>query len=233
VDEPLPARPAPYPGPAVDLHRPDVAQLRRSDSPLAAVMEDRRSERAHDDASPVTVQQLGELLYRCARVRRTYHHEGVDYVSRPYPSGGGVYELELYPVVRRVAGLDPGMYHYDAVEHRLRLVRGPGAHVDALLRAAASAAMMPAPPQLLLVIAARFGRLMYVYEELPYALVLKHAGVLYQSLYLVATAMGLAPCGLGAGDLAAFAAATGRDIREESAVGDFLLGSRAGGTVAE
>jgi SagB-type dehydrogenase family enzyme len=181
----------------------------------------------------MTARQLGELLYRCARTRRTFHIGDVEHVSRPYPSGGGVYELELYPVIRRVSGLDAGMYHYESVEHRLRLVREPGPHVEALLRVAASAAMTSAQPQALLVIAARFGRLAYTYEEIPYSLVLKHTGVLYQSIYLVATAMGLAPCGLGGGDVMAFAAATGRDIRQESAVGEFMLGSRIDDVTAQ
>jgi hypothetical protein len=45
--------------------------------------------------------------------------------------------------------------------------------------------------------------------------------------YTVATAMGLAPCGLGVGDSHAFAEATGLDSLEESSVGEFALGSRA------
>jgi hypothetical protein len=45
-------------------------------------------------------------------------------------------------------------------------------------------------------------------------------------MYCVATAMGLAPCALGAGDPAAFAAATGLDPLGEGTVGEFILGSR-------
>jgi SagB-type dehydrogenase family enzyme len=189
-------------------------------------MEERASVRSHDDSAPMTAAELGELLFRCGRSRRSFQRDGLEYTSRPYPSGGSLYELELYPVVGRVAGLDRGLYHYEPDEHRLRLVRGPGPHVDRLLRAATGAAQLPGPPQLLLVVSARFGRLMYSYEEIPYSLILKHVGVLYQSLYLVATAMRLAPCGLGAGDCAAFGEATGRDFVVESSVGEFLLGSR-------
>ncbi|MFC4585739.1 SagB/ThcOx family dehydrogenase [Sphaerisporangium corydalis] len=226
LHESLPARREPYPGPVVDLYRPDMATLRVSDRPLTAVVEERRSIREHDDEAPITADQLGELLYRCARVRHSFTREGVEYVSRPHPSGGSTYELELYPVVRRAAGLDPGMYHYDPHDHRLRLVRGPEPSVGRLLRTATSAAMMQAPPQVLLVVAARFGRLMLTYEELPYSLVLKHVGVLYQTMYLVATSMGLAACGLGAGEAGAFTEATGADYLTESSVGEFLLGSR-------
>jgi SagB-type dehydrogenase family enzyme len=227
--EPLPARRDPFPGPAVDLFRPDLAELRVSDRPLTAVVEDRRSIRAHDDGAPITAGQLGEFLYRCARMRPSATPDGREYLSGPYPSGGGAYELELYPVVRRAAGLEPGMYHYDAHDHRLRLVREPGAQVLRLLRAAVHGASAPGPPQVLIVLAARFGRLMWTYEELPYSLILKHVGVLYQTMYLVATSMGLAACGLGAGDSAAFTEATGLDYLVESSVGEFMLGSRPAG----
>jgi SagB-type dehydrogenase family enzyme len=224
--EPLPARPEPFPGPAVELYRPDLDALRTSDRPLAAVVEDRRSIRSFDDGAPITADQLGELLYRCARARAHNAQDGVEYLSRPYPSGGGLYELELYPVVRRVSGLSQGVYHYDTHEHRLRLVREPGPAAARLLQAAASAAAMAALPQVLIVVAARFGRVMWSYEQLPYALILKNLGALYQTMYLVATSMGLAPCGLGSGDTAAFEEATGLDFMVEGSVGEFALGSR-------
>ena len=54
---------------------------------------------------------------------------------------------------------------------------------------------------------------------------LRHTGVLYQTMYLVATSMGLAGCALGAGDTAAFASATGLALAVESPVGEFALGS--------
>jgi SagB-type dehydrogenase family enzyme len=74
-------------------------------------------------------------------------------------------------------------------------------------------------------VAARFGRVMYRYEAIAYAAILKNVGVLYQTMYCVATAMGLAPCALGGGSSDAFAAATGLDYYAESSVGEFLVGS--------
>jgi SagB-type dehydrogenase family enzyme len=226
IFDPTPARHDPFPGPVVELSRPSLDTLRHNDLPLTAVVEDRRSTRTHDDDHPITAEQLGELLYRCSGVRGSFVADGVEHLRLPYPAGGSVYELELYPVVRQASGLDPGMYHYDRHEHQLRLVREPGHEVARLLRSAALSASVDRPPQVLIVLAARFGRLMYTYEELPYALVLKHVGVLYQTMYLVATAMGLAACALGGGDALAFNEATGLDYATESSVGEFMLGSR-------
>jgi hypothetical protein len=48
--------------------------------------------------------------------------------------------------------------------------------------------------------------------------------VLIQSLYLVSTAMGLAPCTLGSVDISATARAFGTDWRIEPSVGQFMVG---------
>lgn len=48
-------------------------------------------------------------------------------------------------------------------------------------------------------------------------------GALYQTLYLVATGLGLSPCGLGTGSSTMFADATGLPLHVESSVGEFLL----------
>ena len=56
---------------------------------------------------------------------------------------------------------------------------------------------------------------------------LQKARALYQTLYLVATDMGLAPCAMGGGDSELFAEASGLDSLVEAAVGEFALGTRA------
>jgi len=213
-------------GTVVGLHRPDLATLGQSDRPLAAVLEERRSIRTYDDDNPIRADQLAELLYRCAAQRSRTTDGGQARIGRPYPSGGGLYELELYPVVRHVGGLESGMYHYDPHAHQLCLVRAHGPETERMMRDAMWSALAPAPPQVLIVVSARFGRLTSTYEQLAYSLILKHVGVLYQTLYLVATAMGLAPCALGAGDGTAFTDATGLEYTAESSVGEFMLGSR-------
>ncbi|MBN9741344.1 dehydrogenase SagB [Amycolatopsis sp. A1MSW2902] len=220
-----PARHEPeFAGPGIDLPVPDLATLSESDAPLTSVLEARCSIRRHDDTDPLTLGELAEFLYRAARTRSVTRYEGVEYKSRPHPSGGSVYELEIYPVVRSVEGLEPGMYHYDAEEHRLVSVTRACATTHRMLRRAAASSRQAERPQVLLVVAARFGRLMWNYEAMTYALVLKHVGVLYQTMYLIATAMGLAACGLGSGDSVLFTDATGIDPLVEGTVGEFMLG---------
>jgi SagB-type dehydrogenase family enzyme len=221
-----PAVPSARDGQRIRCVEPDLAAAAKTDPSLTEVLERRRSIRRHDAARPLTVDQLGELLYRAARVRRTFSGaDGQELVDRPYPSGGSLGELELYPLVNECAGLPPGLWHYASADHAFELVAEPGPATRSLTAAARSASTMDTDPQVVLVVAARFGRVQWKYETMAYALTLKHVGVLYHSLYLVGTAMGLAVCGLGGGDAEHFAAASGLDYLTEGSVGELVLGS--------
>jgi SagB-type dehydrogenase family enzyme len=222
--EPLPAVKPPG-ADAIKLPVPDLDALRAGDPPFAEVIERRRSSRAHDDAQPITVDQLGELLYRVARVRGVMHDGHQELSSRPYPAGGACYELEIYPLVNLCTGMAPALYHYDPSGHALERIAEPGPPTILLLEYSRITSVMDTPPQVVLLITARFGRVMWKYESMAYALVLKHVGVLYQTLYLTATAIGLAPCALGGGNSDAFCAAAGTDYYEETTVGEFVVGS--------
>jgi SagB-type dehydrogenase family enzyme len=216
-----------------DLYRPDLEELRRDDPPFADIVENRRSLRDYGE-QPITARQLGEFLYRVARVKDCREIEWatpsgpvpMEFVSRPYPSGGALYELEFYVAVRNCDGLSPGLYHYQGQHHRLARLREKTDAVEQLLSDAAASAAIPAESvQLLFILAARFPRLSWKYSSIAYALILKHVGVVYQTMYLTATAMQLAACALGGGDADLFARAAGTDYYEETSVGEFLLGS--------
>ncbi|MFF0739448.1 SagB family peptide dehydrogenase [Streptomyces sp. NPDC004111] len=224
---PLPVSVPPGEGERVPLPVPDLDAVAALDPPLTRVLEERTSVREHDEDAPLTLAQLGELLYRTVRIRSTFTGgDGQELADRPVPAGGSLHELDVYPLVSHVDGLTPGLYRYSGDRHELELVAPAGPLTAPLVKEARGAAMMAADPQVVLLVAARFGRVMWKYETVAYPLILKHVGVLYQTFYLVGTAMGLAVCGLGGGDTAAFAAATGHDPLLEGTVGELVLGSR-------
>lgn len=227
--DPLPVTRPAWPGHRVELVAPDLELAAKNDPPLTGVLERRRSVREHG-VEPITVDQVGELLYRVMRQRQTFvADDGMELADRPYPSGGAVHELEIYPLVTACRGLEPGLWHYHVADHALDWVAEPSPHTARIAAAAQSASLLPELPQVVLVVAARFGRVQWKYETIAYSLVLKHVGVLYQTVYLVATAMRLAVCGLGGGDAGDFAAATGLPYHEEGSVGELVLGSAPDG----
>jgi SagB-type dehydrogenase family enzyme len=217
----------------VDLYRPDLDVLQHEDQPLLQVQEMHRTVRDYG-SRPIDLSQLGEFLYRTARVR--YHTQAevrtprgpvqVDFALRPYPGGGALYELELYPIVNICDGLGSGLYYYDPLNHRLGRLSGRKATVEQLLAEAAWTAEVPRDRlQVLLVVAARFQRRAWKYASIAYSTMLKNVGVLYQTMYLVATVMGLCPCAVPGGNSDLFASAASTDYYAETSVGEFLLGS--------
>lgn len=210
---------------AIALPRPQSG--RGVDISLTDALERRVSIRQYGD-TPLTLQQLGEFLFRCARTRGRYGPAaGMPYQAsdRPYPSGGGVHDLELYVIVGRVEGLPSGAYHYAADRHELEPLPADDLAVGALLKGAMRASGAPEPPPLLIKIVSRFARMTWKYRAISYATTLKNVGVLYQTLYLVATAMDLAGCALGSSDDVASEQALGLAARSELAVGEFMLGN--------
>ncbi len=222
--EPIPyARPLPD-GPSVELPEPDLEQARRTDPPLAEVMEGRRSRRRFLPGQ-TRLEQLAEVLYRSLRARQVQPDDhGLEVVDRRYPSGGSVHEIDAYVVVNDVAGLEPGIYRYAPERHSLDLIGQ-----DEGLRARVNADVMMtirgkiAPPVVLL-FGARFDRLMWKYQGMPYALLTKHVGVVYQTIYLNAEAAGLGVCGIGGTSASLFAQATRTHPMDEGAVGMMVLG---------
>lgn len=221
--EPLPAVKPQMSSKTISLYQPDLKQLTVRDISLTQALETRRSLRTYNDL-PITAQQLGEFLYRTARVKQLVELEQGEYTSRPYPSGGGLYELELYPLINTCTGIERGFYHYDPLDHQLCQLSEATQDTERLLKDAWFASGKQDRPQVLIAIAARFPRLAWKYESVAYSLVLKHVGCLYQTMYLVATAMNLAPCALGSGNTDLFTKVAGTNYYEESSVGEFMLG---------
>ncbi len=121
-------------------------------------------------------------------------------------------------------GLPQGFYHYDAAAHALVPIKVLANEVKALLMAAADAMGVAAAPQVLITIAARFGRVSWKYSSIAYSLILKDTGVLTQTFYLMATEMGLGGCAIGIANIDQFAKMTGSGLLVEGPVGQFAIG---------
>jgi SagB-type dehydrogenase family enzyme len=229
---PEPAVRRPHTGRTVDLHRPATLAVCPDEPSFSEILEARQSIRSYGQV-PLSLRQLGEFLFRAARTRARYGpypqrampYEAAD---RPSPSGGGTHDLEVYVTAHRVEGLARSVYHYDPWRHVLVEVCDRPDTVEAML-ATGTLSKGGQTPDALLTFTARFSRLAWKYERIAYATTLRNVGALYQTCYLVATAMGLAPCALGGGDSALAAQAIGADPYEEGSVGDFALGSLPAG----
>lgn len=225
---PLPAVRPRWPGKTIALGKLAAPE---PTSPFAKLLRERHSTRDFDDQHPVTLAELARFLDTAARVLSEWKGEAdfdggpeVSYSSRPYPGAGSAYELELYLAVANCEGLARGLYHYDAGGHALVAIEASANQLQALLAAAEFAMGASGPPQILITIAARFGRISWKYSSIAYSLILKDVGCLIQTFYLAATDMGLGGCAIGTGNIEQFAKMTGLEFHVEGAVGQFALG---------
>lgn len=192
---------------------------------LSEVLSRRRSLRSFLE-SPLALAEISTLLHHSARVSHVRHHEKLgDLAFRPFPGGGARSELEIYVVARSVDGLQQGAHYFDARSHALVLVRERDDHLEHLFEWVDRAAGgLDGAPAVILLITAVFGRILWKYRGIGLSLIYKDTGCLFQTLYLVATAMGLAPCAIGGGEELANSRWLGLDPRVESQVGCFLIG---------
>ncbi|WP_458156595.1 SagB/ThcOx family dehydrogenase [Bradyrhizobium sp. 18BD] len=228
VVPPPPAVRPRWPGSKIDLRKFPSSE---PNSLLPKLLRERHSTRDFDDKHPVTLGELAQFLDTTARVVSEWksgpYFEGgpeVTYSTRPYPSAGSAYELELYLAVSNCEGLPRGLYHYDAGGHALVAISASAQQLQALSLAAQFAMDAPGQPQILITIAARFGRVSWKYSSIAYSLILKNVGSLIQTFYLAATDMGLGGCAIGTTDIDLFAKMTELELHIEGPVGQFALG---------
>lgn len=159
---------------------------------LEAVIARRRSVREYANR-PVELDELSRLLHYSTGVT---DRRDPTWLFRSIPSSGALFPIEVYPVIFNVAGVAPGVYHYDIQRHRLELVRA-GDFRQKLFTAALSQEMV-LHTAMVLVLTGIFARVQWKYVDRSYRYLLLEAGHLGQNIYLAATALGLGPCGIGA-----------------------------------
>ena len=222
----MPSPPALKPdmlGTPIQLPEIDVGKIGQNSASLHDIMDRRISGRDYG-TSILSLADLASFLYRVARTDKVNPDPSQDTLSRPFPSGGSIHELEFYVAVRQCEGLTPGLYHYQGQNHRLlHLPDSETASQQMHMISAACMGQTDSPADTLIVITSRLPRIAWKYETISYRTSLLNAGVALQTMYLVATDMGLQGCANGLGDSRLFEAATGLDPFEETAITEFAL----------
>jgi putative peptide maturation dehydrogenase len=155
----------------------------------------RRTARSFDPEKAMTLEQLDTVLqyvFGCHGYAR--NAAGVLCIKRTSPSGGGLHPIEVYPIIASVAGVDPGIYHYDPRAHSLGLL---SALAPAEGRRLATSFMCGqgyfGAANVSFVLTARFYRNHWKYRrhQKAYAGILMDAAHLSQTLYIVGAELGL------------------------------------------
>jgi SagB-type dehydrogenase family enzyme len=165
---------------------PDVA--------LGDVLQRRRSERSFGPGD-VTLHELATVLHAGYGVTQAATADDPQPL-RAVPSGGALYPLEVYAVLARVDGTEPGLYHFDPLRRVLEARSRSLSPVEALKHASIYPEIVEGCAGTLLVTGV-FWRSRFKYGLRGYRFVLLEAGHLAQNVLLVCAALGLAAVPLG------------------------------------
>jgi SagB-type dehydrogenase family enzyme len=215
----------------ISLEKPLTADFDQSKT-LQECLDTRNSSREFEGFD---LQSLGHFLYRTLKLNKRSEYTLEDQNDKkvtfetykaPYPSGGAIYELNFYITILDCQGLEPGFYYYNPIEHELSLLQHQNKQTELMLWYANACTGMSKAPPVLITFSADFERMFWKYESMAYAAILKHVGVVYQTMYLVATDMNIGACALGNGNTEIFKSLTNNSLLKESSVGEFILGRK-------
>jgi SagB-type dehydrogenase family enzyme len=158
---------------------------------LEEAIQHRRSVRDYS-GQPMSLEELSRLLYYACGINETRWGLGL----RAAPSAGALYPIEVYPVVHRVEGLVPGVYHYSYPDHALEQLQERDLQ-GALIQYGVGQEFL-GQANVVLILTAIFQRTRWKYRERTYRYVMLEAGHIGENVYLAATSMGLGACAVGA-----------------------------------
>ena len=144
--------------------------------------------------------------------------------QRVHPSGGGKYPIEFYVLVLRDGDIERGVYHYRVETHVLeRLI---SVDIDTILRRLAPHDDFAREAGAVVLFSFVKNRSFGKYSDLAYKLAFIEAEHVGQNMYLVASALGLACCGMGTNDGTIYDAELGLDGIQESVFYGLALGNK-------
>jgi len=175
----------------------EVELPERELSALTVLLENRCSRRKYD-GSPLTLAELSFLLWAAQGVKTVNEYRTL----RTAPSGGARHPLELYAFVNKVDGLEPGLYHYLALENRLERLGCRAGQPGQLTYALAGQDFAGTAPVCLVWTAVPY-RSEWRYDNMGHKDILLDAGHSCQNVYLACEELKLGCCALAAYDQAA------------------------------
>jgi SagB-type dehydrogenase family enzyme len=202
IPPPPPQKPYPEDADLVDLIRPE--QLTVGGMPLIEAIRRRRSRREFT-GEPLTLEELSFLLWATQGVdvdaarafqgwltsKGSAAAAKTTYTLRTVPSAGARHPFETYPLVYRVEGLEPGLYRYLPLEHKLLFLYAG----DQLIERAANAFMKWVQHSAVVFIWTTIpARMEWRYSIVAHKMIAQESGHVCQNLYLACEAIGAGAC---------------------------------------
>jgi SagB-type dehydrogenase family enzyme len=118
------------------------------------------------------------------------------FAFRTVPSAGGLYPIEVYPIINNVEDLERGIYHYNIPEHSLEFLKEGDVRNE--IAKACLDQQIAFKSAVNFVWTAVIERSKWKYLQRCYRYIYLDAGHIGQNFYLIAEALGLGACTIGA-----------------------------------
>ena len=188
---------------------------------LRRAIENRRSIREYS-SQPLSLGELSFLLWCTQGVKQVTARPAT---SRTVPSAGARHAFETYLLVNRVEGLQPGLYRFLALEHKLADVNLEPNIADKVIEAITGQQIVRTSAVTFIWTAVAY-RMNWRYVERGYRYLHLDAGHVCQNLYLAGEAIKCGACAIGAFDDDAINSLLGIDGKKQFVIYCAAVGKR-------
>jgi SagB-type dehydrogenase family enzyme len=169
---------------------PAIESIPQNNRTFDEVVSSRRSLRDFADLD-IDLNELSKILHQTYGITGEMPGKnGVRLDVRSAPSAGALYPAEIYIAVRKVSGVEPGIYHYNVPNHEIELlIQGD---LTEKMQEVCGGQEYVRRASVVVLISGVLERTKLKYGERGYRYVLLDIGHLGQNLYLSCASMGLA-----------------------------------------
>lgn len=189
-DIPAPPRQKDYPQNAKLIDLPNPQKIKVDNDSLKKLIPKRRSRRRYKDKE-ISLKKLSFLLWATQGVNEENDN------LRNVPSAGARHPFETYLIIRKVKGLENGLYRYIPFEHKLYFIKKIKKTAEVISRVCRNQRFVKRS-SLLFVWTVIPYRTEWRYSILSHKVIAMDAGHLCQNLYLAGEALNLGVCAIGA-----------------------------------
>ncbi len=214
---PSPPPQKPYPEDAALIDLVAAEDLTVGGMPLIEAIGRRRSRRRFTD-QPLTLEELSFLLWATQGVSKviTSDEGRAVHTLRTVPSGGARHPFETYLLVNRVDGLEPGLYRYLPLDHKLYILCADPQLVEKIDDACYGQYVKESAVVFVWTVIPY--RTEWRYSIVSHKIIAQDSGHLCQNLYLASEAIGAGTCAIGEYDQEKMDPILGVDGKEEFAI---------------
>jgi len=176
-----------------------VEKIKILNDNLVENISNRKSHRNFNNQS-LSIEELSFLLWASQGVKQVIKREDKAYATlRTVPSAGARHAFETYILVHNVGNLEPGVYRYLAIEHKLIFLHKVEEQKKKIINAALGQEFVGKCAAVFIWTAISY-RSEWRYHLASHKAMLLDAGHVCQNLYLACEGIGAGTCAIGAYD---------------------------------